>query len=165
MIAQVTQALSSIFTIDHLIYFVAGVVAAWTWQTVKWSLRHKSVRINWRPLIIGMSIIVLAYVTISTHRASECITEFNRVLHVRSGINDQDQAVSLDERKLIYNWIHTLIYPPTDIAKLDPLDPKRQQWALQLTVNTDDAFAKSLQQQADNERARAENPLPNPTCT
>lgn len=165
MISQVMQGLSTVFTVDHLIYFVAGIAAAWIWQSAKASFRHKSVRIKWRPLVVGMSVLVLLYVTISTHKASQCVTEFNHVLGVRSAINDQDQAVSLEERKLIYDWIHTLVYPPPDIARMDPSDSRRQQWALNLTVQTDQQFAKSLQQQADNERARDENPLPNSTCS
>jgi hypothetical protein len=164
MISQVTEQISNMFTLDHLAYFTAGVTAAWAWQAAKAWIKHRHVRINFRPIIIMASVIVLGFITISTHRASQCITEFNRVLTVRSMISDQDQEISLLQRKLIYDWMHQLIFPPPEVAKLEPNDPVRQQWAVGVTIDTDRQFARSLTRQSNNEMERAKNPLPTATC-
>lgn len=158
------QILWSTFTFDHALYFTCGMLAAWAWQGTKSWLRHRRFQIKWRGLIWLVCVIVVSFITISTHQASECIRDFNHVLIQRADITAQNDQVSQDQRQLIYNWIHELLFPPPSIARLAPDDPLRQQWAVQITLDTDRAFAKTNAQQQEYNDARAAHPLPTSTC-
>lgn len=161
----VTELISNVLTMDHFIYFTGGWIVSWLFRLGGAFQKHRRIIINWRAVIMSMSVIVLVFVTLSTHRANECVVEFNRTLTVRSNITAQDQQISLEQRKEIYELIHDVVFPPPGIASLDPSDPIRQQFVVQAFIDTDRLLVKSFAQQADNEAERERNPLPTPSCS
>lgn len=165
MIDELAQWFSELFTTPaHIGYLLLGMSIAWAWQGGRAYVQNRKLTFNMKPLIILLCVGILAFITVSTHRNNECIQQFNEVLRVRSAIATENDQLSIDQRKIVFNWMHSLVFPPPHIAPLENTDPRRQQWAIQLTLDADDAFAKSLERQRINEEERAKHPLPNPTC-
>jgi hypothetical protein len=95
---------------------------------------------------------------------ADCVREFNQVLRERSEITSENDKLSVEQRSLIYDWIHSLLFPPPEIASLPGSDPRREKWAISRTLETDESFKASIEQQRANDARRAANPLPPPTC-
>lgn len=165
MIHQVAQVLSDTLTVNHMVYFVGGWLSGFVFRKAHAAAVHKRLDVNWRAVVIFMSWVVLVYVTFSTYRNNQCVAEFNRILKVRSDITAQDQSISLEQHRLVYGLIHNVVFPPHDIAVLDPDDPIRQQYIVQQFINVDRSDTDLFAQQSNNETERAKNPLPNPTCS
>lgn len=82
-----------------------------------------------------------------TRRNINCVREFNETLRIRAQITTENDQVSVQQRELIYRWIHgggSLNRP--------------------LTEETDRVFADLIEQQREYERQRAANPLPPSIC-
>lgn len=153
-----------LFTLPHLGYFTLGVFAAAGWHLIKARIQHRIVIIRWSYIAIPLVFIVALNMSIQTQQNADCVREFNQVLRERSKVTTENDQISIEQRELIYDWIHELLFPPPEIAKLPGSHPAREKWAIDLTLKTDAAFAKSIQQQRENEAHRAANPLPPPTC-
>lgn len=130
---------------------------------------------NWRYAGIAIGIAVIAFVSLQTQAAyslakntalesASCQKEFYKALGNRARITGENDEISQNQRKIIYEWIHDLIFPPPPYNTMDPNDPLRQQYGLNLTINTDRAFHESLNRQDQLQNERDSHPLPEPTC-
>jgi hypothetical protein len=153
-----------LFTWTGLSYLTLGFVVSWGWQCGKAMVKRRKIEFRWNSLVYIACALVIAWVMVETREANQCIQEFNQALRVRSQITQENDRLSIQQREIIYGWMHALVFPPPHIAQLSNSDPKRQQWAVQLTLDTDEVFKKSLEQQRENDEKRAANPLPAPTC-
>lgn len=79
-------------------------------------------------------------------------------------VRRQNDDISKYQRELVYEWMHDLIFPPSDIASLPGSHPAREKYALDLTIRTDQLFEQSIkrqrqldQQQREIDQKRAEN--------
>lgn len=153
-----------LFTLEHLGYFMLGVTAAVGWHFLKARFQHKVLIIKWHyiafPLVLGLA----SYMAVETQQSADCVREFQQVLRDRSTVTSENDRLSIEQRELIYEWIHNLIFPPPDIAELPGSDPRREAWAIALTEDTDKKFAESLEQQRENDEYRLAHPLPPPRC-
>ena len=154
----------NLFTLEGLWHFLIGVGAASAWHLVKARLQGKVVVFKWQYIALPMAISVVMYMAVQNQQNADCVREFNQVLRERSSVTSENDQLSMQQRRLIYDWIHNLVFPPPDIAKLDGTDPAREKWAVDLTLETDKQFRASLEQQRENDAHRAANPLPPPTC-
>jgi hypothetical protein len=153
-----------LFNIEHLGYFTLGATAATGWHLVKARWQNRSLIVRWQYMFIPMVIIVAAHMAVQNQQNADCVREFNQVLRERAAVTTENDRLSIEQRKLIYDWIHNLIFPPPHIAELPGSHPVREKWAIGLTLETDKKFAESIQQQRENDARRAANPLPPPTC-
>lgn len=153
-----------LFTLAHLGYFTLGVGAATVWHLVKARFQHKIVIIRWQYIAVPMVVGVVAYIAVQAQQNADCVREFNQVLRERSQITSENDRLSIEQRELLYNWMHNLIFPPPGIADLPGSHPDRERWAIDLTLETDRKFAQSLQRQRENDAYRAAHPLPPATC-
>lgn len=158
------DSLANLFTIEGLLHFTLGVAAACTYHVAKARLRHRTVTIRWQffalPLIAG----VVIFTAVQTQQNADCVREFNQVLRDRSSVTSENDQLSIEQRRLIYDWMHNLVFPPPEIADLPGTDERRERWALEITVETDKRFRESLEKQRDNDEYRRAHPLPPPTC-
>lgn len=154
----------NLFTLEGLWHFLIGVAAASVWHCAKAKVQGKIVVFKWKYIAIPLAISITMYIAVQNQQNADCVREFNQVLRERSSVTADNDRISQEQRKLIYNWIHNLVFPPPDIAKLDGTDPAREKWAIDLTLETDRQFRISLEQQRENDEYRAANPLPPPTC-
>lgn len=156
--------LLNLFTLAGLGHFLVGVGAASAWHLVKARIRGLTVVFRWKyvavPFVFGLTM----FVAVQNQQNADCVREFNHVLRQRSEITTENDSISLEQRQLLYDWIHSLVFPPPDIAGLDGADPRREKWALDLTIETDHKFDESMRIQRENEAERAAHPLPPPTC-
>lgn len=155
---------TDLFSLDGLAHFLIGVGAAAIYHAVKAKLTGKILVFKAQYFAIPMAIAVMLYIAMQTQQNANCVREFQQVLRDRSTITSDNDRISQDQRKLVYEWIHNLVFPPPDIAKLDGNDPVREKWAINLTLETDKQFRDSLEQQQDNDDYRAAHPLPPPQC-
>lgn len=153
-----------LFTASGLVQFSAGVGAACVYHYVKAHLKGRVVVFKWQYMAVPLVLGIAGFITIQTQQNANCVREFQQVLRVRAAITTENDQLSIQQRQIIYNWIHGLIFPPPPISDLDTEDPVRQKWALQFTIETDKTFRASINQQHENDRERAEHPLPAPTC-
>lgn len=154
----------ALFTVPNLGYFTLGVMSAAAWHLLKARFQHRTVVIRWQYVAIPLVIGVALNMSIQNQQNADCVREFNQVLRERSRVTTENDQISIQQRILIYDWIHDLLFPPPDIAELPGSDPAREKWAIDLTLETDKKFAASLEQQRQNEAHRTANPLPPPTC-
>lgn len=153
-----------LFTIEHLAAFLFGVVSAGAWHTIKARWQHRILIIKWQYIAVPLAVGIMAYTAVQTQNNADCVREFQQVLRDRSTVTVENDQLSLLQRKLIYDWIHNLVFPPPDIARLPGSHPEREKWAINLTLETDRLFSESLQQQRENDAYRAAHPLPPATC-
>lgn len=154
---------------------VVGMVLQRTWCFVRarW-LDHK------RPLpggghrhvpgfskvwVVGaMVTLVMGYYIVETQRIDNCQAQFGDAVAARSAITAENDNLSRQERSAFANWLRDLLNPPPEIAAQSPDDPDRQLWGLQRSQFWYGQIASLEAQQEANDRERANNPIPDPTC-
>jgi hypothetical protein len=161
---QMLNWLLDLFALEHLVSFMFGIASATTWHYVKARIQRRILVIKWEYIVIPLAVGVIAYMAVQTQTNADCVREFQQVLRERSQVTSENDRISTDQRELIYGWLHALIFPPSEVAMLDTHDPRRQEYALQLTRATDAKFAELIAQQREFEQIRARNPLPPATC-
>lgn len=154
----------NLFTLNGLFNFMLGVGAAAVWHFVKAKLNGKTVRFNWKYIAIPLVGAIATYISVQTQQNADCVREFQQVLRDRASVTSENDKLSQQQRLLIYNWIHALVFPPPDIARLSGNDPVREKWAVDLTVDMDRKYRASLDEQRENDEYRAAHPLPPATC-
>ncbi|MGV0793002.1 hypothetical protein [Mycolicibacterium sp. XJ1819] len=153
-----------LFTLDHLGYFLLGVASAAVWHYLKAQIQRRILVIKWQYIAVPFALAIVLYTAVQNQQNADCVREFNHVLRERASVTTQNDQISIEQRELIYTWIHALIFPPPDIAALHDNHPLRRDYALRLTIATDMKFAELIEKQREYERVRAANPLPPPTC-
>ncbi len=155
---------TDLFTAQGLGHFCVGIAAASAWHLMKARCTGRVVIFKWQYIAIPMAVATTLYIAIQTQQNADCVREFQQVLRDRSSVASENDRISQDQRKLIYDWIHNLVFPPPEIDKLDGADPVREKWAIDLTLETDKRFRASLDEQRENDEFRAAHPLPPATC-
>jgi len=159
-----TDWLLELFTIGHLGYFMLGVATAGIWHWVKARFQRKTIIIHWKYLGVPLALCIIGYVAAQNQQNADCVREFNQVLRVRSGISMENDRLSRVERTAFAEWLRVLLNPPPEIAALADDDPRYQEWGRTITQHYY-VQIKSIEDQQDaNDRVRADNPLPEPTC-
>lgn len=153
-----------LFTLPNLGYFGLGVAAACVWHWWQARRKNRTLILDWRYIAIPFVFGIVAYVAVQNQQNANCVREFNQVLRERASVTSQNDQLSIQQRELIYDWIHNLVFPPPHIADLPGSDPRRERWATDLTIETDKQFRDSIEEQRRNDAVRAANPLPPPTC-
>jgi hypothetical protein len=162
---QIVDWFLNLFTIANIGYFVLGATATCGYHLVKARLTNRTVIIKWQYLVLPLAMAIVLNIALQTQANADCVREFNDVLRTRVQITTENDEVSREQRELIYQWIHGLIFPADPAtARLELDDPRREQDALELTIRTDKRFRELIEQQRGYERQRAENPLPPATC-
>ena len=171
----VTNWFSGFATIGGWLYFLAGFGFAYAQACVRAKLRHKQVRLPWRLAGIAVGVSAMIVVTMQTQVAyttakqtaqevQDCQREYNQALRARAQITSENDELSQTQRQIIFAWIHALLFPPPPFNVLPPGDPKRQEYGLTLTYNTERDFQASLKRQNEIQAYRDSHPLPDPTC-
>ncbi len=107
-----------------------------------------------------------------------CQLEFQSALVARSRITSENDELSREQRDLLGEavsaqalWLSRIVDLPDNIAALAPDDPRVQQYGQTVTriyrERTDGIRERVLEisdRQAELQKQRAENPLPEPTC-
>lgn len=171
----INEWFAGLFTVGGSLYLLTGYALAFISRWVYCKLKHENPAIPWRAAGIVVGIIVMlttgfqsqyAYVTANqtAQDNKECQKQFNSALKARVKITTDNDEVSQNQRKIIFDWIHNLIFPPPPYNTMDTNDPRRQNYGLAVTINTDHEFRKSLDKQEELQRQRDAHPLPDPTC-
>lgn len=156
-------------------YFMAGFGFAFTARWMYSKAKHESLNIPWYyiGIVIGCCAIIVttlqsssAYNTAKTtaHEVQDCQREFNQALRDRSKITSENDELSQVQRRIVFDWIHDLIFPPEPYASMTTDDQRRQDYGLALTINTEHTFKASLARQEELQRQRERKPLPDPLC-
>lgn len=159
-----TDWLVEMFTLAHVGYFGLGVAATCAWHLVRAHLQRRTVVIKWAYIAVPLVVILAAYMAVQNQQNADCVREFNQTLRERAAVTSENDALSIEQRELLYGWLHDLVFPPPEIAGLDMNAPARQKWNLERTIAVDRQFQVSLEKQRENDARRAANPLPPPTC-
>lgn len=184
--------LSTVYSHQFLIGFAIGLIlnrgVAW-WRCYRENKFNplpdgEKRHVEWNPRMLGI-LIAMAMLGWSLHQTSEnrafserqaveakqfaaevkdCQREFNQALRDRAQITSENDDLSQAQRRIVFHWIHDLIFPPEPYASMDPNDPRRQQFGLTLTINTEREFQASLNRQDELEKDRDKRALPEPTC-
>lgn len=172
---NIMEAFSNLATVGGLIDVVIGFILAYIFNFIWCHRHHKRAQVNWRYIGIAIGCIMIAFTSIQTQVAyntakktaqevRDCQREFNSALQARSQITSENDEVSQNQRRIVFNWIHSLIFPPEPYASMDPNDPRRQAFGISLTIKTEHEFQASLNYQDELQKARDTHQLPEPTC-
>lgn len=162
-------------TIGGFLYFMTGFATAYAVACIRARLRHTEIKIRWQVAGIAVGVAAIIIVTLQTQVAyntakdtaeevQQCQREFNDALRARARITAENDELSQAQRRIIFDWIHALLNPPPPINTLETNDPRRQQYGLELTADTERLFRMSLARQDQLQTERERNPLPDPTC-
>lgn len=166
---------AGLVTPGGIAYLITGYLLAVLTHCIRQRRKHKPVVIPWH--LVGISIGVIFIIVTSLQSSSaynlakqtaqdvqDCQKQFNAALRDRARITSENDELSQTQRKIIYTWIHDLIFPPPPYNGMAGDDPVRQQWALARTIDTDRQFGLLQDQQNTLQRQRDSHPLPDPTC-
>jgi hypothetical protein len=162
-------------TIGGFLYFLAGFACAYLIELVAAKVRRRKLAIPWETGGIAIGVAAIVIVTLQTQIAyttakntavevQRCQVEFNEALRARAKITTENDEASQDQRRIIFDWIHDLIFPPEPFSTMDTNDRRRQEYGITRTIQTEQAFQKSLAKQDVLQRQRDEHPYPDPTC-
>ena len=162
-------------TISGFLYFLAGFGAAYAFECIRAKVRHRQIRIQWQLAGIAIGVAAIVIVTFQTQVAyttakdtaqevQDCQREFNAALKARARIGAENDEISQTQRRIVFDWIHNLIFPPPPFDKMDTSDPQRQAYGYTLTIKTERLFQQSLNRQDELQAERDRKPLPDPTC-
>lgn len=162
-------------TIGGFMYFLAGFGFCYAQACIRAKMRHKEVRLPWRLAGIAVGIAAMIVVTMQTQVAyttaqetarevQECQREFNQALQDRARIAAENDELSQIQRRILFNWIHDLIFPPEPYTSMATDDQRRQAYGFTLTTKTEHALKQSMNRQDELQVERARKPLPDPTC-
>lgn len=166
---------SGLATIGGFAYFMVGFGSAYVAHCIRAKIRHRSVKIPWHLAGIAVGTFAIIIVTLQSSIAyntaketalqqKQCQKEFNGALQARAQVTSENDELSQQQRRIVFDWIHDLIFPPEPYASMRTDDRRRQDYGLTLTINTDRLFQASLARQDDLQRQRDAHPLPDPTC-
>lgn len=173
---QITDWFTGLATIGNFLYFLAGFGFAYLQHCVRAKLKHKQIQIRWQiaGIVIGVAAIIIvtlqtqiAYSTAkeTAQEVQDCQREFNSALKARAQITSENDELSQAQRRIVFNWIHALIFPPAPYNSMATDDPRRQAYGYTLTIDTEHQFQASLDRQDELQVQRDRNPLPaDPTC-
>lgn len=161
---MMTDWFLDLFTIAHLAYFMLGVASAAGWHLIKARFQRNTVVIHWKYIGMPLALCIVGYVAVQNQQNANCVREFNEVLRVRSGISMENDQLSRMERSAFAEWLRVLLNPPPEIAAMADDDPRYQQWGRQVTAYYYKQIRAIEDQQVANDKVRAANPLPEPTC-
>ena len=162
-------------TVSGMGYFLLGFVSSyiifWAWCMHK----HKRLSVNWRYAGMAVGIVMIVFVSLQTQIAynlakvtaqevQDCQREFNDALKSRARIASENDELSQEQRRIVFDWMHNLIFPPEPFAAMETNDPRRQDYGFKLTIRTTEQFQKSLDRQDELQTSRDAHPLPDPTC-
>ena len=130
---------------------------------------------QWRRggIAVGVVAIVItsfqsqsAYITAqqTAKDARACQIEFTAALAERGKISNENDNLSHEQRKIVFDWIHDLIFPPPPYASMYPNDPERHAYGILRTQDTERRFADLIKRQDALIAERAKHPYPDPTC-
>lgn len=166
---------SGFATIGGWLYFLAGFGFAYAQACIRAKLKHKQVQLPWRLAGIAIGISAMIVVTMQTQVAydtakrtaqevQDCQREFNQALRSRVRISNENDEISQTQRRILFDWIHNLIFPPPPYDRMVTNDPRRQDYGLTVTINTESALKRSFARQDELQAERDSHPLPDPTC-
>lgn len=172
---EIYQWFAGLATLSGFLYFLAGFAAAHILYLIRCKIEHRSMKISWchSGIAVGVATIVIislqtqvAYNTAkhTAENARSCQIEFAEALSARSQITTENDDISQEQRKIVFNWIHNLAFPPEPWASMEGGDPRREHYNMIRTAEAEKAFQASLDQQDELQKRRAESALPDPTC-
>lgn len=166
---------STLITLSGFGYFVAGFGFAFISRWVYCTVKRERLRIPWYYVGITIGVFAILITTIQSSTAyntaketaqevQNCQREFNSALQARSKITAENDELSQNQRLILFNWLHDLIFPPAPFDSMQSNDPRRQKYGLNLTFDTERKFRASLNRQDELQAWRDHHPLPDPSC-
>jgi hypothetical protein len=171
----VAEWFAGLATLSGFLYFLTGFAVSYLFHYTKARLKHRKIQVPWHLAGIAIGVVAIlitsfqaqvAYTTaVDTSKESrECQIQFNTALRERAKITTENDALSAEQRTIVFNWIHDLLFPPPPFNAMDTQDPQRQQYALARTLQTEQIFQKSINDQNALMAERAKHTYPDPTC-
>lgn len=179
-------ALLSLFAVDRLVAFMIGLATYWLavriadYRRDRRDPEGRPHRTHFSPVMAfgGIAVIVCGIIGAGTYENWQCGREFNESIRASRALGLENDRLSREQRAALGKstvdlalWIHALIAPPPDIAKLDPNDPVRYRYSTAVTdeffahlQDTNEAIAASQEQERRNDDERRAHPLPEPNC-
>ena len=172
---QISEWFHGLATIGGFLYFLAGFLFAYIIHYIRCKIKHRSPKAQWRlgGIAVGVVAIVItsfqsqsAYITAqqTAKDARACQIEFTAALAERVKISNENDNLSQEQRTIVFDWIHDLIFSPPPYSAMDPNDPERQAFAILRTQDTERKFGELIKRQNALIEERARHPYPDPTC-
>ena len=172
---EVYDWFAGLATIGGFLYFLVGFLFAYLVNWVRCKIKHRSTKVQWRlgGIAVGVVAIVItsfqsqfAYITAqqTAKDARACQIEFTAALAERGKISNENDNLSQEQRKIVFDWIHDLTFPPPPYSAMDPNDPERHTYSILRTQDTERKFAELIKRQDALVEERAKRPYPDPTC-
>lgn len=95
---------------------------------------------------------------------NDCLTQLINVLIERSKITEENDDLSQEQRKAIFDLIGEAVNPPPELRGLTQADPRYTDWTTSITVKYYNILAKSQARQDALVVDRDKHPIPNPNC-
>lgn len=162
-------------TVGAFLYFLTGFAFAYVFECVRAKIRHRRIKIQWQlaGIVIGVAALIIssiqgqiAYTTArdAALEGRRCVQELRGALDARAAVAAENDEVSQDQRRFLWDWIHGIIAPPPPYNTMDTNDPRRQTYGIGLTQDLDRELMESFARQDKLQAERDRHPIPDPTC-
>jgi len=142
-----------------------GLIKPWYCKRHGINLKYK---ISFRLTNLIIIIMVMSFIWTGsklvdlTNQVAECQKQFNVAIVGSRHVAEQNDDLSVEQRLIVFNWLHDIVFPPLPYANMSVDDERRQQWGLSRTITADREFKSSIDRQSKVIDSRP--PLPDPTC-
>jgi len=195
-----TYILDLVYSWSFFIGSVCGLIGyrTYCWQKVRWQNRHhplpngrmRHVDQLSRVWLAGLAVTLsLGYVLLTAQKTHDqtigltkdvarCWSESYKATAAQINLNAQNDTISRQQQQIqrefdrdTVDWISHLLAPPGDLAGMQPSDPARQAYGIQISqvyfAQINDLgreFDNLVDQRKKLDKQREENPLPETTC-
>jgi hypothetical protein len=97
-------------------------------------------------------------------KTNDCLTQLITVLTARAKLTQDNDDLSIEQRRAIFDLIGEAVTPPAELASLPQSDPRYQAWAKQVTLKYYAILANSQSRQSALIEERRNHPIPDPNC-
>lgn len=157
-----------------ILAFILGIITAVVYHGIvkPWWCNRKGIQLKYK-VSFKVSNLVLAVIALSViwtgvrytdlaSQVAQCQKEFNAALVARSNVSRENDDLSIEQREIVFEWMHDIVLPPAPVSDWEPNDPRRQTWGINRTIEANNEFKKSIDRQTVLINSRPA--LPDPTC-
>lgn len=97
-------------------------------------------------------------------QTNDCLSQLITVLSARAKIAQENDDLSQEQRKAIFDLLGEALTPPPELRGVPPNDPRYVDWSTAITIKYYNIISKSQARQTVLAEDRKAHPIPDPNC-
>lgn len=175
MLNEIYDWFAGLATVGGFAYFMLGFFVSYAYWWFRCKQRHETVRLPWHYAGIAIGVIAIIITSLQSSQAfnkantiaaqqAECNIQFRRTLIERAKTSKENDEYSEKQRRIVFEWLTVILFPPPPYKDMGVNDPERQQFSLSQTLQAQDRYRASIEAQDRVQAERDKHIYPDPTC-